>query len=126
MSALVFALAACAGGLGAAVRYLVDVGVAAALRRGRPSAAPAFGWGILVVNVTGSFVLGFVTALLPDAAFVFGAGFLGGYTTFSTAVLDSIGLWRDRARAASALHLVGTFGASVLAAILGLWIGLNL
>jgi CrcB protein len=112
MTPLVFLLASVAGGVGAGLRYLVDIGVMS-VTKGR------FPWGIVVVNITGSFVLGIVTASIPDAAFIVGAGFLGGYTTFSTAMLDALALWRDGERPASAGHLIGTFAASVLAAIAG-------
>ncbi|MFB7249111.1 fluoride efflux transporter FluC [Microbacterium sp. NPDC056234] len=125
MTPLLILLASVAGGLGAGARYLVDVGVSAAYRRRArsDSAVGRFPWGIVVVNVTGSFALGLVTATLPDAGFIVGAGFLGGYTTFSTAMLDTIGLWKDGARSASVLHLLGTFGLSVLAAGAGLALG---
>ena len=123
MSPLVFVLAALAGGLGAAARYLVSVGVTAAVKAMRPGVQRAFPWGIVIVNITGSFALGIVTAALPDAAFVVGVGFLGGYTTFSTAMLDTIGLWRDGTRQVSVLHLLGTFASSVMAAGAGLALG---
>ena len=127
MTPLLLLLASAAGGLGAGARYLVDVGVTAAIgpRRGPRSGSPTrrFPWGIVVVNISGSFALGLVTATLPDALFVVGAGFLGGYTTFSTAMLDAVGLWKDGARASAALHLLGTFGLSALAAGAGLALG---
>jgi len=119
MTPLVFVLASIAGGVGAGLRYLVDLGIMS-LTRGR------FPWGIVVVNITGSFALGIVTASLPDAAFIVGAGLLGGYTTFSTAMLDALALWRDGERPASVLHLLGTFAASVLAALAGLGVGILL
>ncbi len=116
MTPLIFVLASAAGGVGAGLRHLVDIGVTR-LTRGR------FPWGIVVVNITGSFALGVVTASIPDAAFIVGAGLLGGYTTFSTAMLDALALWRDGERPASVRHVVGTFAASVLAALAGLGIG---
>ena len=116
MSPLVFLLAAACGGLGAAARYLVDIGIARAT-------GSRFPWGVMVINVTGSLLLGLVVGMLPGAAFVLGAGFLGGYTTFSTAMLDTIGLWRDGTRQVSVLHLLGTFASSVVAAGAGLALG---
>src|SRR5690606_3612974 len=110
------------GGVGAGLRYLVDVGAMSLI--GAASRTKArFPWGIVLVNITGSFVLGVVTASLPDLAFVVGAGLLGGYTTFSTAMLDTLALWRDGERPASVLHLGGTFAVSVLAALAGLGLG---
>lgn len=119
MTPLTFVLASVAGGVGAGLRYLVDLGIMS-LTRGR------YPWGIVVVNITGSFALGVVTASLPDAAFIVGAGLLGGYTTFSTAMLDTLALWRDGERPASVLHLLGTFAASALAALAGLGAGMLL
>ena len=116
MTPLIFLLASVAGGVGAALRYAADVGVSRLSGR-------RFPWGIVIVNISGSFALGLVTAALPDAAFIIGAGLLGGYTTFSTATLDSIALWADGERRASVLHLLGTFAASVIAALAGLAVG---
>jgi len=113
---LVFVAAALAGGVGAALRYLVDLGVAKVAGR-------RFPWGIFVVNLTGSFALGVVTAALPDQAFLLGAGLLGGYTTFSTAMLDTVALWRDGERGASAFNAVGMLLLGLLAAGLGLALG---
>lgn len=116
MTPLLFAGAALAGGLGAALRYIVDLGVARLSGR-------RFPWGILLVNVTGSFALGIVVAVLPDAAIVLGAGLLGGYTTFSTAMLDAVALWRDGARGASVFNAVGMLILGLIAAGLGLAVG---
>lgn len=116
MSPLLFLGAALAGGLGAVLRYLVDLGVARFAGR-------RFPWGILLVNFTGSFALGIVTTALPDAAFLLGAGLLGGYTTFSTAMLDTVVLWRDGERPASAFNAVGMLLLGLLAAGLGLALG---
>lgn len=116
MSPLLFLGAALAGGIGAVLRYLVDLGVARLAGR-------RFPWGILLVNISGSFALGLVTAALPDAAFLFGAGLLGGYTTFSTAMLDTVALWRDGERRASAFNAIGMLLLGVLAAGLGLALG---
>jgi CrcB protein len=116
VSPLLFAAAALAGGVGAVLRYLVDCGVAAFAGR-------RFPWGILVVNISGSFALGLVTAVLPDQLFLLGAGLLGGYTTFSTAMLDTVALWRDGKRPASAFNAVGMLLLSLAAAAGGLAVG---
>ncbi len=49
-------------------------------------------WGTLVVNLTGSFVLGLLTGLsvTGDALLLFGTGLLGAYTTFSTWMVESL------------------------------------
>lgn len=116
MTGMLFVAASLAGGIGAGLRYAVDAGVARLLGR-------RFPWGIVLVNITGSFALGVVTAALPDVLFLIGAGLLGGYTTFSTAMLDALVLWRDGRRPASVAHLFGTFAAGLLAALGGLAVG---
>ena len=116
MSPLLFLGAALAGGVGAVLRYLVDLGVARFAGR-------RFPWGILLVNISGSFALGLVTTALPDAAFVLGAGLLGGYTTFSTAMLDTVALWREGERPASAFNAIGMLLLGLAAAGLGMALG---
>ncbi|MBS1697110.1 MAG: CrcB family protein [Actinobacteria bacterium] len=116
MNPLLFAAAALAGGIGAGLRYLVDVGVARLLGTRYP-------WGVLVINLTGSFVLGLITGGFPAAAFVVGAGLLGGYTTFSTAMLDTVALWRDGSSRAAAFNAAGMLLLGVLAAVAGLALG---
>ncbi|CAN7200631.1 CrcB family protein [Microbacterium maritypicum] len=116
MSPLLFLGAALAGGVGAVLRYLADLGVARLAGR-------RFPWGILLVNLTGSFALGLVTTALPDAAFLLGAGLLGGYTTFSTAMLDTVALWRDGERPASTFNAIGMLLLGLPAAGLGLALG---
>ncbi|WP_311244130.1 CrcB family protein [Microbacterium sp. WCS2018Hpa-23] len=116
MTPLLFVGAALAGGVGAVLRYVVDLGVAKVAGR-------RFPWGILVVNLSGSFALGLVTAALPAEAFLLGAGLLGGYTTFSTAMLDAVALWKDGERTASAFDAIGMLLLGLLAAGLGLALG---
>jgi CrcB protein len=112
-----------AGGFGAAARFVVDAVV-------RSRASDAYPVGTAVINVTGSFVLGLVTGLVlahaaPEAVrSVVGTGFLGGYTTFSTASFETVRLVETgRVRAAVGYGL-GTLVATVGVAALGLWLGL--
>jgi len=116
MTPLIFLLASIAGGVGAGLRYLVDIGVMS-LTRGR------FPWGIVVVNVTGAFALGVVTASIPDAALVIGAGLLGGYTTFSTVSVETALLAQRGRRDWAWLNLLGTLVTCVVAAAIGLMLG---
>lgn len=116
---------AAAGGLGAVVRFVVD-GVVAARWRG---SVPL---GTFIINVTGSLLLGIVTgwALAAGAlaawTLVLGTGFLGGYTTFSTAMVESTRLIRaGRAHAALGL-LGGIWLAALAAATVGVSLGFTL
>ena len=121
MSVWVFAAAALAGGVGAGLRYLVDVLVVG----GRPGRLPL---GIFVVNITGSFALGLVTGLGTeliggDVAWIIGVGLLGGYTTFSTVSLESVLLAHSGEARRGWLNAAGTLVVGVAAAAAGLAIG---
>jgi fluoride exporter len=82
------ALIALAGGLGAVGRFLLDTAI-------RSRVSTAFPAGTVLINMTGSLLLGLVVGLadagaVPDALrVVVGTGFLGGYTTFSAASVET-------------------------------------
>lgn len=110
-----------AGGVGAVLRYVVDV-----LVQHRTGAELPY--GTLVVNVTGSFLLGLLVGLVPadppsDAAVVLGAGVLGGYTTLSTWAWESLALARTAALGRALLNVAGSFAAGLAAAVAGLALG---
>lgn len=108
------------GGLGAGIRYLLD----GLVMRGRKDAFPA---GILLVNVTGAFVLGVLTGVgsLLDPAWltILGVGLLGGYTTFSTVGVETVLLAQRGRRDWAWVNLLGTFVSTAIAAGLGLMLG---
>lgn len=116
---------ALAGGVGAVARLLVDGEVRRRLGDDRP-------WGTALVNLSGSLLLGLVAGLaagglLPPAAqVVVGTGFLGGYTTFSTAAVEAVRLALGGHRRAAVLHAAGQLAAGVLLAGCGLLAGLAL
>jgi len=111
---------AVAGGAGAGLRYVVGQLLT-------PREGARFPAGILVVNVSGSFALGLVTALgalvAPELAVALGLGLLGGYTTFSTVSVDTVLLAQRRRWRDAALNLLGTLVVAVAAAALGLLLG---
>jgi CrcB protein len=83
------AAVALGGALGSVMRYLVGIGAGKLF-------GTAFPWGTLIINVTGSFLIGMFVGLfatkwdLPQAARIFlTVGICGGYTTFSTYSLDA-------------------------------------
>ena len=108
-----------AAAVGAALRYLVDQVV-------QHQHDQTFPWGTFAINVSGSLVLGFVTGLalhqgLPAvAATVIGVGLLGGYTTWSTYLWESIALAETGAMGEAALNVVGSLAAGFAAAGAGL------
>ncbi|MGA9101202.1 fluoride efflux transporter FluC [Aeromicrobium sp.] len=105
---------AAAGGLGAATRLVVD-----GLVRHRVSST--FPWATVLINVTGSFLLGLLVGLGAGDRWqdVLGTGFLGGYTTFSAASLETAGLVLDRRPLAAAVNGLGVLVACVAAAACG-------
>ncbi len=119
-----FVLLSIAGGGGAVLRFVVD-----GLVRGR--AGTRLPWATAIINVSGSLVLGLLTGLLtrglpPEVLLVLGTGVLGGYTTFSTASVETVRLLQQRRIGASLLYGVGGLVLSVAAALLGVLLGLAL
>ncbi len=116
-------LLALAGGVGAAVRFVVDGLIRARLNT-------AFPWGTVVINISGSLLLGALAGFVmrgqaPESLLlVLGTGFLGGYTTFSTASLETIRLVQSGRTALAIINGLGTMALSVLAAAAGVSISL--
>jgi len=108
-----------AGGLGAGTRFVADGLVRSRLRTALPV-------GTIAINITGSFLLGLVAgAVIVHAApmelqIIAGAGFLGGYTTFSTASFETVRLIQSRRTGQAFLNGIGTALAAVAAAAAGL------
>lgn len=113
---------ALAGGAGAVARLVLDGVVKARAGAGYPV-------GTMVINLSGSLLLGLVVGLsgtlLPEPArLVLGTGFLGGYTTFSTAAVETVRLAAEGRRWPAAAHGLGMLLAAVALAALGLGLGL--
>ncbi len=119
---LAFALACLAGGVGSTLRFVLDGLV-------RSRVPVAFPLGTSIINVTGSFALGALTGLaahgsLPHSLLlVLGGGLMGGYTTFSTASLETFRLASERRIAAALANGAGMVLVAGAAAALGLWLG---
>ena len=119
MSPSAWAVFVVAGAAGAVARYLLDRAVA---ERGRG----AFPWGTLVVNVTGSLLLGVITGLAlhhglsKSAKIVLGTGFCGAYTTFSTFTFETVRLVEEGALAEAFRNAAGTLAGCAAAAAVGL------
>ena len=128
MNPLDLLLVSLGGGVGAALRFWLD-GVVKA--RVSATALGRFPLGTLLINVTGSLVLGFVTglgeagALASPVVAVLGTGMMGGYTTFSTASVETVQLLRSGKTRLAVLNGLGMLVVSVGAAALGLLIGRN-
>ncbi|MGX5696443.1 fluoride efflux transporter FluC [Agromyces soli] len=122
MSPAVFLLAVLGGGVGAAIRFVVDGLVMRHVHSGYP-------WGTFVINTTGSFLLGLLTGMSDSSLlssswlFVLGEGVMGGYTTFSTATIDTVHLLQKRRFGRALWSSVGLIVVGVTAAVIGLQFG---
>ncbi|GAA4685447.1 CrcB family protein [Frondihabitans cladoniiphilus] len=126
---LVWAGIVVAGGLGSALRFFVDGVVKGRLRIPRSAPLPL---ATSVINATGSFGLGLLTGLAAGAGLsndwvlVLGGGLMGGYTTFSTASVETVRLALEGRVRASLVTGLGMLVVAVAAASLGLWLGSSL
>ena len=67
-----------------------------------------FAVGTLIVNVTGSFMLGLLSDMAPTTMTVVGVGGLGAYTTFSSFARDAVALAELRRLTTAALYVAAT------------------
>lgn len=116
---LVLAIAA-GGAIGAVLRHFVNSGAAHFL-------GSAFPWGIMAVNVLGSFVMGVLIgyfALAGEASQVFRVfltvGLLGAFTTFSSFSLDAVTLFERGAVVAAGLYVAGSVVLALGALVAGM------
>jgi fluoride exporter len=87
-----------------------------------------FPWGTLIVNVLGSFIIGFFATLTgPDGRVYVGSltrqfvliGFCGGYTTFSSFSIQTLNLLEN----GEWLRAAANIGGSVVLCLFAVWIG---
>ena len=116
-------LIAAGGATGAVARYLVDGFIV-------ERTGATFPWGTLVINLTGSFVLGLLFALAIEGDVLPGEirapvmiGFLGAYTTFSTLMLETWRLVEDGAVALALANAAGSLLLGLVAVVAGLAVG---
>jgi len=109
--------------LGANLRYWV--GDWAAQRFGS-----GFPYGTLLINLTGSFLLGLIISMSmenfiidPRLRLLLTVGFLGSYTTFSTYAYESVALISQGQWGLGLFNLIGSSLLGVLFAVLGIWFG---
>ena len=122
MSLMVFGAVCVAGGVGAALRFITDGLVRARFRTVFPS-------GTAFINATGSFLLGVLvglslaSALPQNWVLILGTGVMGGYTTFSTASVETMRLVQDREYRLALVNGFGVLVAAVLLGLLGILLG---
>jgi CrcB protein len=107
------------GAAGSLTRYVIGSAIMSRMG-GR------FPYGTILINVTGSFLIGFLMTLLterlnphPYWRLVLVVGFLGGYTTFSSFEWETFSLVRDGARWLGLFNVAG----SVILGYGAVWLG---
>jgi fluoride exporter len=109
------------GALGSVARFVAGEWV-------QRIATPGFPWGTLVVNITGSFVIGFFATLTdpagrlpasPEARHFFMTGVLGGFTTFSSFSWQTLGLVHGGEWGKASANVAG----SVVLCLAAVWLG---
>ena len=110
------------GAAGAVLRYLVSGWAYTLLGQGFP-------WGTLVVNLIGSFLIGFLWQLFeyvpisPNMRSLIFIGGLGAFTTFSTFAFESLNLFRDGDIRLGVLNILAADVFGILLGLLGVILG---
>lgn len=105
--------------VGGASRYALALAV-------QQRAGLGFPWGTLLVNVTGSLLLGFLfhwavsTQASPELRALLTTGFCGGYTTFSTFSLETIRMMEEGEYRRATLYVVVSVVVSLAATLAGI------
>jgi CrcB protein len=102
---------------GALARYFLSKAVSAAF----PSLFP---YGTLLINLSGSFLLGWLIGSGANHALqlLLGTGFMGAFTTFSTFKLESLKLLQQRAVGVWLVYTICSYILGVSLALLGYFI----
>lgn len=111
--------------LGGMARYAVSGWVS-------QRAGESFPWGTLLVNASGSFLIGFIFVLTgaegrlrldPAGREFILLGLLGGYTTFSSFSLQTLNLARAGQWSWAAANIFLSVAICLIAVLLGFWLG---
>lgn len=115
-----YLVVAIGGGLGAALRYGVNVGAPRIFGSGYP-------WHTLIVNIVGCFLMGLLTELLAlklnvsqEWRLFMATGILGGFTTFSAFALDFVLMAERREFIQAGGYALASVVLSIAASFLGL------
>ena len=114
-----FLLICLGGAVGTGARYLTSLWAASAF-------GPAFPFGTLIVNVAGSFLLGFLmqlgatsSLLSADVRLMLTTGVMGGFTTYSTFNYETLQYLQEGAWAMAGLNVASTLLVCLAAGALG-------
>lgn len=106
------------GAIGSTLRYLTDLSVQSRHSSRMP-------WGTFTVNVVGSFILGVIAATCASSSTAYalwGTGFCGGLTTFSTFSFETVRLAEGGAVRTAVLNVGLSLLAGFAAVCLGWWV----
>jgi CrcB protein len=121
MNLTAIAWVAAGGAIGSVARFLLAAGVASLT-------GPGFPWGTLLINIAGSFVIGWFGVLTsaagpldvpPEIRLFVLVGLCGGFTTFSSFSLQTLELVQAGEVFRAGAYVVG----SVTLCLLGVWAG---
>jgi fluoride exporter len=106
--------------LGAPSRWLLD-------RYVQARHDSVFPWGTFAINVSGSLLLGGLLAAAaagsatPETLALAGAGFCGGFTTFSTFGYETVRLAQEGSQRTAALNVGASLAVGLAASLTGWW-----
>lgn len=110
------------GAIGVNARHYVGIWV-------RNWAGSHLPWSTFLINVSGSFAIGFLAISLerwfpsPRLRLLVVTGFLGGYTTFSSYMMESMLLWERGHSLRACVYFLGSAATGLMAVILGMALG---
>jgi CrcB protein len=114
------------GTLGSVARYITVRAIDQRLNA-------VFPFGTLAVNIVGSFILGLVytvalrkTGMNENWRIFLGAGFCGGFTTFSAFAWENLGLLQQKNFGMAVTYIIGSLFLGIIAVLLGVWAGRTL
>ena len=108
-------------GIGGTIRHAMNIWVGRLM-------GTHFPWHTLVINITGSLVMGLVVGWFIEhnedghLRLFLATGILGGYTTFSAFSLDAVLLWQRHDHLLATLYVGGSVVGAVAGLVAGLWI----
>lgn len=119
---MVVLLVCLCGGLGAVSRFVLNTSI----QRWWDKAFPL---STMVINVIATFCAGVAASAYAHGAvgdvpyLLFVTGFLGGFSTFSTAISESVALMRDKRIVMSLLYMLMTMVLPMFCVLAGWWVG---